>query len=190
MRAGRPEKTTHREIELVAFELFASRGFEATTVDDIAAEIGVSRRTVFRYFPSKNDIVWGDFDWVIGRLRDALHSSPRDEPLIDSVARAVVVSNSYSDDELERLRARISLIVSVPTLQAHSVIRYRAWRHVVAAFAGDRLGLNPAELAPQVIAHAALGTSVAAFTRWATIGGGTPVDDLERAFRILVAGLD
>lgn len=53
---GRPEATSHAAIEEAAFALFAERGFEATTIDDIARAVGVSRRTLFRYYPSKNDI--------------------------------------------------------------------------------------------------------------------------------------
>src|SRR4051812_46013561 len=60
--AGRPEATSHAEIEQAAFRLFGVRGFDGTTLNDIAAAVGVSRRTLFRYFRSKNDIPWGQFD--------------------------------------------------------------------------------------------------------------------------------
>jgi len=188
LRSGRPEKTTHREIERVAFELFARNGFEATTVGDIADALGVSRRTVFRYFSSKNDIVWGDFDWVIGRLRDALRDSSPDEPLLEAVARAVVFSNSYPEGDLDQLRTRITLITSVPALQAHSMLRYRAWRQAVAAFVAERLGVEEGSLAPQVVAHAALGTSMAAFARWARNRDDVLAENLEQAFGVLLAG--
>src|SRR5215213_2120704 len=59
---GRPPATTHAAIERTAFALFERQGFEATTLDDIAAALGVGRRTLFRYYPSKNDILWGRFD--------------------------------------------------------------------------------------------------------------------------------
>ncbi len=65
-----PDAPPTSEIAAVALELFAERGFEETTVEDIAAAVGVGRRTLFRYFPSKNDMVWGDFDRV---LRAAAH---------------------------------------------------------------------------------------------------------------------
>ncbi len=188
MKTGRPEKTTHREVERVALELFTARGFEATTVDDIAAALGVSRRTVFRYFASKNDIVWGDFDWVIRRLRDLLADAPADEPLLTALARAVVASNVYDPADLDGLRTRMQLITAVPALQAHSMLRYAAWRRVVAEFAADRLRLDPDDLTPQAIAHAALGTSLAAFGSWVADPASDLVDVLERAYALLVTG--
>ena len=55
-RVGRAPATTHGELSHVALALFLERGFDHTTVDDIAAAAGISRRTLFRYFPSKNDL--------------------------------------------------------------------------------------------------------------------------------------
>ena len=53
----------------MAFTLFAARGFDATAVDDIASAAGIARRTFFRYYASKNDLVWGDFDGELRRFR-------------------------------------------------------------------------------------------------------------------------
>src|SRR6478752_5661725 len=69
---GRPEATSHAEIEQAAFRLFAERGFDGTTLGDIAAAVGVSRRTLFRYYPSKNDIPWGQFDRTLESFRRIL----------------------------------------------------------------------------------------------------------------------
>jgi AcrR family transcriptional regulator len=66
---GRPPATSHAEIEAAAFALFAQKGFDATTMEDIATAVGVGRRTLFRYFPSKNDIPWGQFDDSLEHLR-------------------------------------------------------------------------------------------------------------------------
>ena len=67
-RGGRPPVTDHSAIERAAFDLFDEHGFEATTVEDIARAAGIGRRTLFRYFPSKNDIPFGNF----GALLEAL----------------------------------------------------------------------------------------------------------------------
>jgi mycofactocin system transcriptional regulator len=187
MSLGRPPSTTREEIEAVALELFAERGFEPTTVEEIAAAVGVGRRTLFRYFGSKNDIAWGDFDWVMGRLRDALAAG--DElPLMEALRDGVVESNSYPDEQLPGLRIRMTLITRTPALQAHSALRYGEWRAVVAEWAAGRLGLEPGDLLPRAIAIAALGTAMATFEAWVA----APADDLEtmlgESFDALAAG--
>jgi mycofactocin system transcriptional regulator len=188
MKRGRPPTTTHGEVASVALGLFERNGFEATTVDEIAAAVGVSRRTVFRYFPSKNDMVWGDFDWVLRRLRAELDEVPPDEPLATALGRAVVASNWYPEAELPDLRVRMTLITTVPALQAHSMLRYADWCRVVAEFAGQRLGEEPDDLVPQAIAHAALGTSMAAFGCWVRSPGDDLERNLERGFELLASG--
>ena len=169
--------------------MFADRGFEETTVDDIADALGVSRRTLFRYFASKNDMVWGDFDWVLGRLRRCLDATASDEPLHEALRRAAVESNRYEDDQLPELRIRMRLITGVPALQAHSALRYAEWREVIAEWVGERLGCEPADLIPQTVAHAALGTSMAAFLVWVDDPSSDLVANLERAYRLLGEGL-
>lgn len=185
---GRPPSTTHEEIATVALELFHRNGFEETSVEDIAAAVGVTRRTIFRYFPSKNDIVWGDFDWVIGRLRHHLEEGDDAVPMLDALRRAAILSNRYPAEQLPALRLRMTLITTAPALQENSMLRYAAWRQAIADWAARRLGGDPDDLAPQVLAHAALGASMAAFTRWVA----HPEDDLgkclDTAYRMLAEG--
>lgn len=173
---GRPPSTNHEQIATIALDLFARRGFEETSVADIAAAVGVERRTIFRYFASKNDIVWGDFDWVIERLRRHLGEGEEGAPLLDVLRRAAVLSNHYSDVELPALRLRMTLITTVPALQAHSMLRYAAWRGAIAEWAAGRRGELPDDLAPELIAQAALAASMAAFSRWVR----HPEEDLGR----------
>jgi TetR/AcrR family transcriptional regulator, regulator of mycofactocin system len=173
---GRPPSTTPERIAAVALALFAARGFDDTTVDDIAAELGIGRRTVFRYFASKNDIVWGDFDQVLDRLRRDLAALGTDLPMMEAIAQAVISSNRYGPEQLPELRTRMSLITTVPALQAHSMLRYAAWREVIAEYVAARCGEDPSDVIPQTVAHAALGVSMAAFSRWVSRDD----EDLER----------
>jgi len=169
--------------------MFADRGFDETTVDDIAEELGVSRRTLFRYFASKNDMAWGDFDWVLARLRQCLDATDPDEPLHDALRSAVIESNRYEDEQLPELRIRMRLITGVPALQAHSALRYAEWRAVIADFVARRLGCEAGGLIPQTVAHAALGTSMAAFLVWVDDPSTDLVENLDKAYRLLGVGL-
>lgn len=187
MSIGRPPSTTREEIETVALALFAERGFEATTVDDVAAAIGVGRRTLFRYFESKNDIAWGDFDWVMERLRAALDEGA-DLPLMDALRLGVVESNSYPADQLPGLRIRMTLITRTPALQAHSALRYAEWRGVVADWVAARTGLEPDDPHPQTISGAALGVAMATFGRWVDHPDEDLGELLDSAFRALAEG--
>lgn len=165
-RAGRPGATSRAELELVARGLFAERGFDATTVDDIAAAAGIGRRTFFRYFASKNDVVWGDFDRGLADLRLHLAAADADTSLLAALRDAVLAFNALAADGLAWHRDRMALILRVPTLQAHSTLRYAAWRSVVAEFAGARLGLPPGDLLPQLVGHVCLGAALTAYEQW------------------------
>jgi TetR/AcrR family transcriptional regulator, regulator of mycofactocin system len=185
---GRPPGTSREVVARTALELFAERGFEETTIEDIAAAVGVGRRTLFRYFSSKADTVWGDFDWVLDRLRRGLRETSPDEPLMEALSRAVVESNRYEESSLPELRIRMQLITRVPALQAHSMLRYRAWREVIAEFVAERLGQPVDALGPQTLAHAALGTSMAAFVVWVDDPSRDLVETLEEAYALLASG--
>lgn len=187
MSIGRPPSTTREQIEAVALELFAERGFEATTVDDIATAVGVGRRTLFRYFESKNDIAWGDFDWVMERLREALAEGDS-LPLMEALRHGVVESNHYPADQEPGLRTRMTLITGTAALQAHSALRYAAWRGVVAEWAAGRLGEAPDDLRPRVIGYAALGSAMASFERWVASEDEDLLELLDAAFGALAAG--
>ena len=185
---GRPPSTTHDEIANVALALFERRGFEQTSVEEIADAVGVGRRTIFRYFASKNDMVWGNFDWVNERLRRHLEESGEEVPMMEALRRAAVLSNAYPAAELPALRLRLTLITTVPALQAHSMLRYESWRQVVAEWAAGRLDRDPADLVPQLIGHLALGTSIAAFTRWVQHPEESLEQRLDEAYRMLAEG--
>jgi TetR/AcrR family transcriptional regulator, regulator of mycofactocin system len=185
---GRPPSTSHEAVGRTALRLFAERGFEETTVEEIAAAAGVSRRTLFRYYASKNDMVWGDFDFVLARLRAELDATGDDEPIMEALRRAVIASNHYDADQLPELRIRLTLISTVPALQAHSMLRYEAWRGVVAEFVARRLGLGVDDLVPQSIGWVALGASMAAFVRWVSHPGEDLEAHLRRSYDVLVAG--
>lgn len=165
-RAGRPEATSHAQIEQAAFRLFAERGFEQTTLDDIARDVGVSRRTLFRYYASKNDIPWGQFDRTLDGLRNLLTSMPADLPLHQAVHRAVVAFNNFPADAQPPHRDRMRLILQTPALQAHSVLRYAQWRAVIASYVARQRCMGSTDLLPSTVAHVSLALAIAAYEQW------------------------
>lgn len=183
---GRPPSTTRGAIADVAIELFVRDGFASTTVDAVARAAGIRRRTVFRYFPSKNDLVWGEFSLHLDRFRLALEATPRDLPVMACVRAAVLEFNDWGADE-DVLRARMTLITTVPALQAHSTLRYAEWRRVVAGFAAARLGVDPDDHGPETVGHIALGIALAAYRCW-VVDGGELLALIDRGFALASAG--
>ncbi|MHB1539240.1 MAG: mycofactocin system transcriptional regulator [Solirubrobacteraceae bacterium] len=165
-RPGRPRTTSREQVAGVALRLFVERGFEASTISDIAAAVGVSRRTILRYFDSKNDIVWGSFDENLEALRARLARAPPRQPVVAAVREAVVAFNDYGESVMPELRDRMHLITTVPTLQGHSMRRYSSWCAVIAEFVATRLDMEPDDHAPQLLANAALGIAMATYRYW------------------------
>lgn len=150
----------------MAFRLFAERGFGGTTLDAIAEAVGVGRRTLFRYYQSKNDIPWGQFDRTLTRFRAILDEQPADVPLHEAVHHAVVRFNEFPDDACPPHRDRMLLILTTPELQAHSVLRYAEWRRVIADYVARRTGSSVDDLLPRTVGHVSLALSLSAYEAW------------------------
>jgi len=181
--------TTRLEIERVAFALFARRGFDETTVDDIASAAGIGRRTFFRYFASKNDVVWGDFDAGLRHFADALDEADPGQPWMEALRAAVVDFNSLDPALVPLHRDRMDLILHVPALQAYATLMYARWRDVVTRFVAERTGEKPDDLHPRLVGHTALAAAVAAYEQWLAEPESDLADLLDASMRWL-AGED
>ncbi len=184
-RAGRRRVTSRAELEHVAFDLFDRQGFEQTTVDDIARAGGIGRRTFFRYFPSKNDVPWGSFETELERMRLHLEALPPQMPLMDAIRVAIVDFNTFAPEQIPWHRRRMRLILQTPALQAHSTLRYAAWRQVIGEFVGERIGQCPDALAPRTLGYVALGVAVAAYEQWLEADDADLSDLMDSAMRQL-----
>lgn len=169
---GRPGATTRELIEHAAFELFDRKGFDGTTLDDIARSVGVGRRTLFRYFESKNDIAWGEFDRQLAQFQELLAATPADQPLAEVLHHTIVAFNHVAPEVEQQHRFRMRLILRTPTLRAYSTLRFDEWRRIVAEFVAGRTGLTPTDPLPRVVGHVSLALSIAAYDEW--------LDDPER----------
>src|ERR1700753_1672891 len=131
-RRGRPPGTSRRELELIALRLFTDRGFDNTTIEQIAAEAGVSKRTFFRYFSSKASVLWNEFDHEVEVIRAALAEVPDEVPMMEAIRRAVVTANHYGPQDVPELRLRMNLIGLVPALQFSAALHYDAWEQAIS----------------------------------------------------------
>lgn len=165
-RTGRARATNAAHLGEIGLRLIVERGFDQVTVDDIAAAAGIGRRTFFRYFPSKNDLPWGDFDALLDRMREHLAEVPRQAPLAQALRDAVVEFNTFPAETMCQHRERMSVLLESPTLVAHSTLRYTEWRRVIAEFTADRLGVGAESVQADAIARVCLGVTLAAYEHW------------------------
>ncbi len=86
--------------------------------------------------------------------------------MADALVEALVAFNRVPPEELDNHRRRMSLLLGVPALQAHSMIMYADWRHVIAEFCATRLGLDDTDHLPQTIGWLCLGAALAAYEQW------------------------
>jgi mycofactocin system transcriptional regulator len=184
---GRRRSTSWEHLSDVAIDLFMARGFDEVSVDDVAAAAGIGRRTLFRYYPSKNALPWGDFDAHLEHMRRLLDTLDPDVPMRDALRTALLAFNNF--DDADRHRERMRLILQTEALQAYSMTMYAGWRAVVAAFVAGRLNCTPTDLVPQTVAWTMLGVALAAYEHWLADEAVALPAALGDAFDTLAAGL-
>jgi len=189
-RVGRRRSTTPQHIADVALRLFADRGFDAVSVDDVAQAAGIARRTVFRYYASKNAIPWGDFDAHLQHLRQLLDRVGPGVPLGEALRGALLAFNTFDESETLRHRQRMRVILQTAELQAYSMTMYAGWREVIAGFVAHRCGVKPGDLRPQTVAWMLLGVALGAYEHWLADESVSLPQALAEAFDVVRAGLD
>jgi mycofactocin system transcriptional regulator len=189
-RRGRPPGTSRRELELIALRLFTDQGFDSTTIEQIAAEAGVSKRTFFRYFSSKSGVLWSEFDSEVETIRVALAEVPATVPMMDAIRRAVVSANHYGPQDVPELRIRTNLIGCVPALQSSAALHYDAWERAISDFAATRIGQPADSLYPLAVGRATLAACRAAYDGWSARADADLTFYLDAALAALAAGFD
>ena len=187
-RRGRPPSTSRRELQLIALRLFSERGFENTTIEQIAAEAGVSERTFFRYFTTKASVLWAEFETEVETIRASLAAVSDEVPMMDAIRGAVVAANHYRAEDVPETRQRMNLIAMVPALSFSAAEHYEAWEQAVREFAGRRLGQPAESLYPLAVGRATLAVCRAAYDRWAARADNDLTVYLDAALSALSAG--
>lgn len=183
-----PRDSLQARVDAAALDLFTRHGFDAVTADDVADAAGISRRTFFRYYPTKADAVWGDFGAHVARLAGLLAATPEDQPILAAICAAYVQVNDYPPAEQELLRERLQLIFTEPALQAHSQVRYATIDLAVAEHVARRTGRRADDLLPRLVATSTRAAATTAFGVWLADPRMPLADALHAAFDELAAG--
>ncbi|NUS17063.1 MAG: TetR family transcriptional regulator [Streptomyces sp.] len=173
--------TVRAQIAERAMELFIAQGFEETTVEQIAAQVGMSARSVFRYFDTKEDMVVGSMQESGARLADALAERPAGEGPWQALRGALDLMLAAIAEDREGALARARMFASTPPLRAARQQKQSRWRELLVPGVLARLPEGAAadrELRAAAITTAVLGCLDVAVTRWSDTGGTENLADL------------
>jgi AcrR family transcriptional regulator len=153
------------EVERVALRLFAQRGYHDVTVDEIAAASGISARTFFRHFATKEEVLVGELRRRIDRAAAYIATRPSDEPAVVTVRRAILSEIGKGDAEGIGDWARI--VWSDPVLYARVSGIAAAQRSVITELLATRMGVDAStDVRPGVIAASMLAAAEHAYRIW------------------------
>ena len=183
---------TRDALTSAALDLFELRGFDGVTVDDIAARANVSPRTFFRYFGSKEAVLFPDQDYLLSLMRDAMRSRPPEEHplLVLRAALAAVTRHTADHREHDLRRGRLAETGAAIASYQRSVL-VPAWEDMFTDTLAERLAADPAtDPRPRLFAGVAMAVMTAAGVAWrASNGQDDPVALLDDAFRTLDAAV-
>ena len=170
--AGR--RQLRRALATAAVDLFAANGYEATTIDDIAAAAGVGRRTFFRYFDSKDEVLFANHDEIVAEMEQVFETAdPARDPIEVATAAVSLVLESYAA-ELDVSLKRFALTRTVPSLRDKEVATVDRYQRVLARYLQDRFadaGDESATLRAAVAAAAIAAANNHVLRRWLRSGG-------------------
>jgi AcrR family transcriptional regulator len=168
----RHRKRTAADLEEAALALFCEKGFDAVTIDDIAGAADVSRRTFFRYFGSKEDVILSDHPKRLDELQAALDRRPADEPALTALRHAILSLAGSFEEQREHMLRRFRLVTTTPALEARSLCLQRNWETSVTAMLAERMGVDPGkDLRPGVVAATTMAAMRIATVNWLANGG-------------------
>ncbi|HYM58762.1 MAG TPA: TetR/AcrR family transcriptional regulator [Solirubrobacteraceae bacterium] len=154
---------TSASIAAAALELFATRGYAAVTVAEVAAAARVGERTLYRYFADKEDLLFAEDEGWRASLRAAIEQQPAGEPPFTVLRGASATVARALEDRREEVRRRAEVIASAPALAARERAKHAAWEEVLAEGLRER-GVAAGEA--RLLGRIAVACYDEALTRW------------------------
>ena len=170
MEAGlreRKKQRTKRAVMDIALRLFAEKGFDATTVDEICAEAEISPSTFFRYFPTKEAAAFPDEAERIAVVQRVLSEPSDGEPLHATIRRSALALLDHDLEAKGDFQARMELMAREPALVAHANRVQNEAALIFTSTIAERLGVDPrTDLRPRLVVDAAFAAVGAAWSVW------------------------
>ncbi len=169
------------EVSEVAFRLFAEQGFDNTTVEQIAAEAGLSRTTFFRYFGTKEELVLGKMAEFGHEVAAALAARPESERPWEALRRAFDLVAQPRVDESEPSMNLMQLFSDACSLMTRQWEKEQGWQSILAPEIARRLGgdTDPAgDLRARALVASAISCLDAAADTWRAVDGTIPLSVL------------
>jgi AcrR family transcriptional regulator len=165
--AERKREAVRAHLAEAALQLLTDRDFDSVTVDEIAAAAGISRRTFFRYFSSKEEVILGFLERMGDRLREKIISRAPEEAPLAAVHAAIRPQIAEYAADADRALALVRLLQMSPSLRARELESRQRLREKVAEAIGCRLGLDHrVDMRPRLLAGIALVPFDVAITMW------------------------
>jgi len=136
----RTRRAVRTELTDVAMDLFMRQGYESTTVDEIATAAGISRRSLFRYFASKEAIIFDNLEDVGEQLVVALAERPADEDPWTALRRSFDLITAFNERNPERTLAFHEMLQGTAVLKARYYEKQMRWRELLVPDIEVRLG--------------------------------------------------
>ncbi|MFI6365182.1 TetR family transcriptional regulator [Nocardia sp. NPDC050630] len=178
------------EVSEVAFRLFSEQGFDNTTVEQIAAEAGLSRTTFFRYFGTKEELVLGRMGAFGHKMAAALAARPADERSWEALRRSFDVITESNTDEPQPFLNLMRLLDDACGLMTRQWEKTQGWQSLLVPEISRRLGGDPDstnDLRAQALVASAISCLDAATDAWKAADGTTPLSELlDQAMGVLV----
>lgn len=184
----RKKLKTKAALQKEAMRLFLEKGYEATTIEEIAAAVEISPSTFFNYFPTKEDVVFQDeLDPLI---LSAFNAQPADEKPLTAIRRAMMSVFKQLTPEQDRLmRQRITLMSSTPRLRSAMLTQFADMVDQIAELLAGRAGRPASDFTVRNLAGALLGVMMAALLAAAEDPKADLIEIASRAMAHLEAGL-
>lgn len=172
-RRSRKKNRTRTDLIEAGARLFAANGFDETTTNDIAESADVSQRTLFRHFPTKESLLYGDMDELRTELGEAFAARPDGEPVLTSVREAMLSLADNFNRNRERRLLQGRLAAAYPSVSAYSRATVQAeWERAIITAAAHAMGVDPTDdPRPEIIAGATMSAIRHATRQWTTGGG-------------------